>query len=99
MIGKIKFLIEVITDRNFRSFYLQLQKKENRLVYEKLYKKNKEFTMIPEADFIGNILLCEEFRNEKGSLIECGFWGGGISPERAEIFGNKKKFSFFNSFE
>ena len=64
-----------------------------------LYRKYKEFTMIPESIFNANIELCKEYRNVPGCVVECGVWKGGMIAGIAETLGKGKNYFLFDSFE
>lgn len=67
--------------------------------YQRLYHKYKEFTMIPEDIFVGNLSLCEKFKNVEGCVAECGVWKGGMIAAVAEFLGNDRNYFLFDSFE
>jgi len=64
-----------------------------------LFKKYKEFTLEPESYFVDTLMLCNQFRNTKGCIVECGVWRGGMSAGIAEILGNSRSYYLFDSFE
>lgn len=64
-----------------------------------LYKKYKEFTMIPKKIFIENLILCNDFRNIKGCIVECGVWKGGMIAAMADVLGKERDYFLFDSFE
>ncbi len=66
--------------------------------FERLYLKNKEYTMIPKKIYIDNLLLVAELGSEEGCIVECGVWRGGMSAGMGTIFSNKKVY-LFDSFE
>ena len=72
-------------------------KSKNR--YKSLFKKYRDFTMIPEQEFITNLELCDHFKNLKGDFVECGVWRGGMSAAIAEIIGAEHQVHLFDSFE
>ena len=67
--------------------------------YRKIFRKYKDFSMVPDYNFIPNLELCDKFRHIKGSVVECGVWRGGMSAAMTEILGNKRTYYLFDSFE
>jgi O-methyltransferase len=70
-----------------------------RKVYQALYKKYKDYTMIPEEFFTLNLDLCDHFKNLNGDYVECGVWRGGMSAAIAEVLGLNKRIHLFDSFQ
>jgi O-methyltransferase len=67
--------------------------------YKSLYKKYKEYTMIPEEFFISNLELCNGFSSAEGDIVECGVWRGGMIAAIAELCGKNRTVHLFDSFE
>lgn len=67
--------------------------------YRKIFKKFREYTMVPEEIFIGNCKLIDEFKNIEGDYVECGVWKGGMSAAAATILGTRRKYLLFDSFQ
>lgn len=67
--------------------------------YNSVYAKYKDFTMIPENIYVGNIILSEKFIGVKGCIVECGVWRGGMSAGIAQIMGENRTYFLFDSFE
>jgi O-methyltransferase len=67
--------------------------------YQSLYKKYKEYTMIPEGFFISNLELCNQFLKTEGDIVECGVWRGGMIAAVAELSGKNRSVHLFDSFE
>jgi O-methyltransferase len=68
-------------------------------LFQDLFKKYREFTMVPEQQFISNLELCNFYRNLEGDYVECGVWRGGMSAAIAEILDKSKTVHLFDSFE
>src|SRR5262245_27388935 len=67
--------------------------------YECLYEKYRELTMLPKADFVLNLELCNFFKEAEGDYAECGVWRGGMSAAVAEVLGRTRQLHLFDSFE
>ncbi|HEY4800229.1 MAG TPA: TylF/MycF/NovP-related O-methyltransferase, partial [Bacteroidia bacterium] len=67
--------------------------------YSAIYQKYKDFSMIPMETYIGNLILCERFKEIGGCIVECGVWRGGMIGGFAEILGNQRSYFLFDSFE
>lgn len=65
----------------------------------KIYHKYADYTMIPKAHYIDNLMLARKVLSLSGDVVECGVWRGGMSAGMAEILGNKYKYYLFDSFE
>jgi len=64
-----------------------------------LFKKYRQYTMVPLPTFSDNLALIEKHVGKgNGIVVECGVWRGGMSAAMAEIL-PKKKFFLFDSFE
>jgi hypothetical protein len=55
--------------------------------------------MIPRNRFIENLQLTLNYKNQKGAIVECGVWKGGMIAAMAELSGNKNVYYLFDSFE
>ncbi len=85
--------------RLIRKSFHQLQEAEKVLAYRSIYKKFKDFTMIPETTYIKNLLIAHHALNKEGCVVECGVWRGGMSAGIADLLGGSKKYYLFDSFE
>ena len=72
---------------------------ESLSLFQDLFKKYHEFTMIPEQLFISNLELCNHFKTLDGDFVECGVWRGGMSAAVGEILDKSKAVHLFDSFE
>lgn len=70
-----------------------------RLPLRSVYRKYREFTMIPESSYVKNLTLARQFRHVPGSVVECGVWKGGMSAGMADIVGADRHYYLFDSFE
>ena len=66
---------------------------------ERLYRKYREFTMIPRAQFLDNLDLCRRYGGREGAVVECGVWRGGMVAAMAEVLGPERRYYLFDSFE
>ena len=64
-----------------------------------LYYKYRNFTMIPQSVFVGNLHLVRRYAPEAGAIVECGVWRGGMSAATAEILGREREYFLFDSFD
>lgn len=69
------------------------------LKYGPLHKKYSGFSMVTQRDYIDCLKLVAEFKNIKGSVIECGVWRGGMIAGIAEVLGKDRNYYLFDSFE
>jgi O-methyltransferase len=84
-----------------------LEKLRNKLISRKavicneiiVFKKYQDFTMIPEAYYVDNLLLCEKFDHIDGCIVECGVWRGGMIAGIFDFCKKKRKSFLFDSFE
>ena len=64
-----------------------------------LYRKYRNFTMVPKPVFVGNLRLVQEHSASIGAVVECGVWRGGMSAAIAEVMGPEREYFLFDSFE
>ncbi|MDJ1482393.1 TylF/MycF/NovP-related O-methyltransferase [Cytophagaceae bacterium YF14B1] len=67
--------------------------------HQLLYQKYRNYTMIPEKEFLDNLELCYSYRNIPGAIVECGVWRGGMIAAIAETVGKDRTYYLFDSFE
>jgi O-methyltransferase len=67
--------------------------------FRKTFRKYREFTMIPENIYIGNLHLASTVRNISGDVIECGTWRGGMIAGIADVLGSDRNYRLFDSYE
>lgn len=64
----------------------------------KLFHKYRQFTMVPEMQFVANLEICLELAPAAGCIVECGVWRGGMSAAMAEVLPGRRHL-LFDSFE
>ncbi len=69
------------------------------LRYRDIYDKYKQFTMIDDRTYIGNLRLAADSLGTPGSIVECGTWRGGMIAGIADVLGSKRTYYLFDSFE
>lgn len=72
---------------------------KSHLKFYSLYKKYKDFTMIPEEVFTSNLELCSKAATYAGDIVECGVWRGGMAAALTEVLGDGRTIHLFDSFE
>jgi O-methyltransferase len=72
--------------------------RKNKL-YNDLYLKFKDYTMIPAESFIDNLNLCEKIISVEGNIVECGVWKGGMIAALSILLGENREYYLFDSFE
>jgi O-methyltransferase len=63
-----------------------------------LYRRYRDFTMVPPFTFARNLALCVIGAPASGCIVECGVWRGGMSAGMADMIPNRLHF-LFDSFE
>ena len=69
------------------------------LRYRLIFRKYREFTMIPGHSYVGNLHLAARVRNVPGCIVECGTWRGGMIAGIADVLGRSRHYYLFDSFE
>jgi O-methyltransferase len=64
-----------------------------------LYRKYRDFTMVPRESFIDNLGLCRIYGRGEGAIVECGVWRGGMIAAIAEVLGPERHYYLFDSFD
>ena len=91
----INFLKEVIKGMGY-----ELNKRKYPKHYSAIYERYKEFTMTPLNHYLENLRIADKFVNsQKGDIVECGVWRGGMSAGIAELLGDNRKYFLFDSYE
>lgn len=85
----------IVFSRITRSFRWRLQQRR----YLRIYRKYKDFTMIPESLYASNLRITDGLQQVPGCVVECGVWRGGMSAGMAEILGANRRYFLFDSFE
>jgi O-methyltransferase len=63
------------------------------------FRKYREFSMVPEDVYIGNLQLVEKVRGIPGDIVECGTWRGGMIAGIADVLGADRHYRLFDSYE
>jgi len=67
--------------------------------YRKIYRQFSKYTMIPEAGYLRNLALVQNFSHVQGTVVECGVWRGGMIAGIATLLGSDREYHLFDSFE
>ena len=70
-----------------------------RRLREQVYKKYRNYTMIPKESYLRNLQLASLQHSVAGCVVECGVWKGGMIAGMAEVLGNERDYVLFDSFE
>ena len=84
-----------VFSRIARSLRRSLQQKR----YLRIYRKYKDFTMIPDWVYASNLRVIDGLQSVPGCVVECGVWRGGMSAGMVEIMGANRQYLLFDSFE
>jgi len=63
------------------------------------FSKFRSNTLIGINDFCANLRLANSFRHLPGAIVECGTWKGGMIAGLAWLFGPKRSYYLFDSYE
>jgi O-methyltransferase len=58
-----------------------------------------EYTMVPEALYVKNLLLVDQFAFVSGPVVECGTWKGGMIAGIAKALGPGRSYHLFDSYQ
>lgn len=61
--------------------------------HKRVYRKYRDFTMIPEAIYIDNLASVSKVKNIPGIIVECGVWKGGMIAGIADILGSNRSYN------
>jgi O-methyltransferase len=67
--------------------------------FRKVFRKYREFTMVPENIYTGNLHLASTVRSLSGAVVECGTWRGGMIAGIADVLGPHRHYRLFDSYE
>jgi hypothetical protein len=65
----------------------------------KVYRRFREYTMIPATIYVDNLRLAAQVRGIPGCVVECGVWRGGMIAGLASILGAHRDYVLLDSFE
>src|SRR6266480_2286319 len=64
-----------------------------------VFSRFKNDTVIRFNDYCANLRLANRFTHLPGAIVECGTWKGGMIAGLACLFGAKRNYYLFDSFE
>ena len=64
-----------------------------------IFRKYKDFTMVPENAYAGNLHLASTIKSIPGAIVECGTWRGGMIAGIADVLGAGRRYHLFDSYE
>jgi O-methyltransferase len=76
--------------------YLRLLKHPT---YPLVFLRFKSDTLVRGGDYCTNLRLANRFKHLPGAIVECGTWKGGMIAGLGCIFGDKRSYYLFDSFE
>jgi O-methyltransferase len=72
---------------------------KNERWFRKVFRKYRDFTMIPENIYVGNLHLSATLKHIPGDIVECGTWRGGMMAGIADVLGPARHYRLYDSFE
>jgi O-methyltransferase len=67
--------------------------------FRRLHSKYRDYTMIPERLYAGNLHLTARIAGIEGAVVECGTWRGGMIAGIADVLGSSRRYYLCDSFE
>jgi O-methyltransferase len=67
--------------------------------FRRLYLKYRQYTMIPEKLYSGNLHLATRVAAVAGSIVECGTWRAGMIAGIADVLGSGRRYYLCDSFQ
>lgn len=64
-----------------------------------IYLRFRNYTMIPHGTYATNLRLACSALSVKGAIVECGTWKGGMIAGIAMLFGGRRSYYLYDSFE
>jgi hypothetical protein len=72
---------------------------KRQLRFRQTFRKYRDFTMIPEHIYAGNLHVAAKIRDIPGDIVECGTWRGGMIAGIADLLGPGRHYRLFDSYE
>ncbi len=76
-----------------------LRARERRSKFRKIYCEFREFTMIPETNYVNTLEAASLATKIKGCVVECGVWRGGMVAGLSAVLGRDRAYYLLDSFE
>ena len=67
--------------------------------FRQLYRKYREYTMIDEEPYCGNLHLARNVASVEGCIVECGTWRGGMIAGIADVLGSDRSYYLCDSYQ
>jgi O-methyltransferase len=67
--------------------------------FRRLYRKYRQYTMIQETLYAGNLHLAAKVAAVPGIIVECGTWRGGMIAGIADVLGSTRDYYLCDSFQ
>lgn len=64
-----------------------------------IFQKYRDFTMVPQSNYLNNLGLASSFKQVPGCIVECGVWRGGMIAGIADLMGPDRDYVLFDSFQ
>ena len=64
-----------------------------------IFDRYREYTMVPPPTYVRNLQLAGRLAPDRGDVVECGVWKGGMCAGMAELLGPGRRYWLFDSFE
>src|SRR5277367_3008793 len=76
-----------------------LRARRERAKLRAIYRKYRNYTMIPEDSYIRNLKIAKRLKAIPGNIVECGVWRGGMIAGIAEVLGPSREYVLLDSFQ
>jgi O-methyltransferase len=67
--------------------------------FRRVFRKYKQFTMVPRREYVGNLHLAARMERVEGCIVECGTWRGGMIAGIADVLGPARSYHLCDSFQ
>jgi O-methyltransferase len=76
-----------------------LRARRERAKLRAIYRKYRNYTMVPEDSYIRNLKIAKRLKAIPGNIVECGVWRGGMIAGIAEVLGPSRGYVLLDSFQ
>lgn len=72
---------------------------KNEFRFRGIFKKYKDFTIVPENAYAGDLHLAATIMTFSVAIVECGTWRGGMIAGIADVLGAGRRYHLIDSYK